>query len=38
MFVLMQLIGGVAGIAVMAVLYPTVATVAGDVVVPEETP
>jgi glycerol uptake facilitator-like aquaporin len=37
MFVLMQLIGGAAGVAAVAVLYPTVAAVAADVVVPEET-
>jgi glycerol uptake facilitator-like aquaporin len=35
-FVLAQLIGGAAGIAAVAVLYPTVAAVAADVVVPEE--
>jgi glycerol uptake facilitator-like aquaporin len=35
-FVLAQLIGGAAGIAAAAVLYPTVAAVAADVVVPEE--
>lgn len=38
MFVLMQLIGGAAGVATVAVLYPTVAAHAGDVVVPEESP
>jgi glycerol uptake facilitator-like aquaporin len=36
MFVLMQLIGGAAGVAAVAVLYPTVAAVAADVVVPHE--
>jgi arsenate reductase len=36
MFLLAQLIGGVAGIAVVAVLYPTVTTVADAVVVPKE--
>jgi glycerol uptake facilitator-like aquaporin len=38
MFVLMQLVGGAAGVAAVAVLYPSVAAVADDVVVPEETP
>ena len=37
MFLLMQVLGGAAGIAVVAVLYPTVAAVAGAVVVPHET-
>lgn len=37
MFLVMQLVGGAAGIAVVALLYPTVATVAEDVVVPHET-
>jgi glycerol uptake facilitator-like aquaporin len=36
MFVLMQLLGGAAGVATIAVLYPTVAAVAGDVVVPHD--
>lgn len=36
MFVLMQLAGGAAGVAVVAVLHPTVAVVADDVVVPHE--
>jgi glycerol uptake facilitator-like aquaporin len=34
MFVLLQLVGGAAGIAAVAVLYPDVAAVADDVVVP----
>jgi glycerol uptake facilitator-like aquaporin len=34
MFLLMQLVGGAVGVAVVAVLYPTVAAVADDVVVP----
>ena len=38
MFVLAQLIGGAAGIAAVAVLFPTVASVAADVVVPKESP
>jgi glycerol uptake facilitator-like aquaporin len=41
MFLLMQLVGGAAGVAVVALLYPTVAEVADDVVVPHgsrETP
>jgi glycerol uptake facilitator-like aquaporin len=38
MFLLMQVIGGAVGVAVVAVLYPTVAAVAEDVVVPRETP
>jgi glycerol uptake facilitator-like aquaporin len=38
MFLLMQVIGGAVGVAVVAVLYPTVAAVADDVVVPRETP
>jgi arsenate reductase len=37
MFLLMQLVGGAAGVAVVALLYPTVAAVADDVVVPHET-
>jgi arsenate reductase len=36
MFLLMQLVGGAAGVAVVAVLYPTVAAVADAVVVPKE--
>lgn len=36
MFLLMQLIGGAAGVGVVALLYPSVAEVAGDVVVPHE--
>jgi glycerol uptake facilitator-like aquaporin len=36
MFLLMQLIGGAAGVAVVAALYPTVAAVADAVVVPKE--
>lgn len=38
MFLLMQLLGGAIAVAVVAVLYPTVAAVAEDVVVPRETP
>jgi glycerol uptake facilitator-like aquaporin len=38
MFVLMQLVGGAAGIAVVAVLYPTVPAVADTVVVPHDAP
>jgi arsenate reductase len=38
MFLLMQLLGGAIGVAAVAVLYPTVAAVADDVVVPRETP
>ena len=38
MFLLMQLVGGAIGVAVVALLYPTVAAVAEDVVVPRETP
>jgi glycerol uptake facilitator-like aquaporin len=38
MFVLMQLIGGVAGVAAVAVLYPAVEAVADDAVVPNEAP
>jgi glycerol uptake facilitator-like aquaporin len=38
MFLLMQVIGGAVGVAVVAVLYPTVAAVAEDVVVPRESP
>ena len=34
MFLLMQLVGGAIGVAVVAVLYPSVAAVADDVVVP----
>jgi glycerol uptake facilitator-like aquaporin len=36
MFLLMQLVGGAAGVAVVALLYPTVADVADAVVVPHE--
>jgi glycerol uptake facilitator-like aquaporin len=36
MFLLMQVLGGAIGVAVVAVLYPTVAAVAEDVVVPRE--
>jgi arsenate reductase len=36
MFLLMQLVGGAAGVAVVALLYPTIAAVADDVVVPHE--
>jgi len=36
MFVVMQLVGGAAAVAVVAVLYPDVAVVADDVVVPHE--
>ena len=36
MFLLMQFVGGAAGVAVVAVLYPTVPAVAADVVVPHE--
>ena len=36
MFLLMQLLGGAAGVAVVAVLYPAVAAVADAVVVPHE--
>jgi glycerol uptake facilitator-like aquaporin len=38
MFVLMQFVGAAAGVAVVAVLYPTVAAVADAVVVPKESP
>jgi arsenate reductase len=38
MFVLMQLVGGTAGVAVVAVLYPDVAAAADDVVVPHDPP
>jgi glycerol uptake facilitator-like aquaporin len=38
MFLLMQAVGGAMGVAVVAVLYPTVAAVAEKVVVPRETP
>jgi glycerol uptake facilitator-like aquaporin len=38
MFLLMQAVGGAVGVAVVAVLHPTVAAVAEDVVVPRETP
>ncbi|MFP5372475.1 MAG: aquaporin [Actinomycetes bacterium] len=38
MFLLMQLLGGAAGIAVVAVLYPTVPDQAGAAVVPREDP
>jgi hypothetical protein len=36
-FLLMQLVGGAVGVAVVAVLYPTVADVAAAVVVPHDT-
>jgi arsenate reductase len=36
MFVLMQLLGGAAGVAVVAALYPTVTAVADAVVVPHD--
>jgi arsenate reductase len=36
MFVLAQLVGAAAAVAVVALLHPTVAAVAGDVVVPQE--
>jgi arsenate reductase len=36
MFVLMQLVGGAAGVAVVALLHPDVSAVAEDVVVPKE--
>jgi glycerol uptake facilitator-like aquaporin len=38
MFLLAQLVGGALAVAVVAVLYPTVAAVAEDVVVPREAP
>ncbi len=38
MFLLMQLAGAAAGVAVVAVLYPTVTAVADAVVVPKESP
>jgi arsenate reductase len=38
MFLLMQVVGGAVGVAVVAVLYPSIATVADAVVVPRETP
>jgi glycerol uptake facilitator-like aquaporin len=38
MFLLAQLVGGAAGVAAVAVLYPTVGAVAEDVVVPKEVP
>jgi hypothetical protein len=38
MFVLMQALGGAAGGAAVALLYPTAAEVAGDAVVPHEDP
>jgi len=38
MFLLAQLVGAAAGVAVVAVLYPTVAAVADAVVVPKESP
>jgi len=38
MFVLAQLVGGAAGVAAVAVLYPNVAAAAGAVVVPQEVP
>jgi glycerol uptake facilitator-like aquaporin len=36
MFILVQLIGGAAGVAAVALLYPTVTAVAADAVVPHE--
>ncbi len=36
MFLLMQLVGGAAGVAAVALLFPTVAEVSDDVVVPKE--
>jgi hypothetical protein len=36
MFVLLQLIGGAAGVAVVALLYPQISTRADDAVVPHE--
>jgi arsenate reductase len=36
MFVLMQLVGGAAGVAAVAVLHPAVAAVADNIVVPKE--
>jgi arsenate reductase len=38
MFVLMQVVGGAAGVAAVAVLYPRIAAVADAVVVPRELP
>ncbi len=38
MFLLAQLVGGAAAVAVVALLHPTVAAVADDVVVPKESP
>jgi glycerol uptake facilitator-like aquaporin len=38
MFLLMQLVGGAAGVAAVAVLYPRIPAVADAVVVPKETP
>ena len=38
MFLVAQLVGGVLAVAIVAVLYPTVAAVAEDVVVPREAP
>ena len=38
MFLVAQLVGGALAVAVVAVLYPTVAAVADDVVVPREAP
>jgi arsenate reductase len=38
MFLLAQLVGAAAGVAAVAILYPTVTAVADDVVVPGETP
>jgi arsenate reductase len=38
MFVVAQLVGGAAAVFAVAVLYPTVAAVAGEVVVPKEIP
>jgi glycerol uptake facilitator-like aquaporin len=38
MFVLMQVVGGAVGVAVVAVLYPRITAAADTVVVPKETP
>jgi hypothetical protein len=38
MFVLMQLVGGAAGVAAVAVLYPHIAQRADDAVIPHEHP
>jgi hypothetical protein len=38
MFVLAQLVGGAAGVAAVAVLYPNIADAAEAVVVPQEVP